>query len=324
MSAPMEKPESIRIDPARLDWPAGAGFGLGLSHDVDRVAKRGQLPYYLGRAVLRGRPRWLLDELRSLAALVRGDDPYWNFDRIQELEERLGVRSTFFFLDETGRPRLTSWRSNVLYRGRYRVGDPAIARAIRELDAGGWEIGLHGSYRSYLDAGLLGAEKARLEEVLGHPVLGTRQHYLRLAVPETWRIQAALGLAYDSTLGFTDRAGWRWQMRRPFRPVDADSAGPALPLQIPMTAMDGTLLAFADPWARARELIGEAEESGGCLVLNWHQRVFNPWQARRPMELYERIVRECQDRGAWAGPLQAIHRLAAAAENRPGSRRQGV
>lgn len=310
MTAPSDRPAEIRIEPLELAWPDGARFGLGLSHDVDRVAKRGQFFYNLARAVARGRPGWVADEARSLASLVRGDDPYWNFDRIRRLEEQLGVRSTLFFLDETGRPRLTSWRSNVLYRGRYRVAEPAVARVIRELDNAGWEIGLHGSYRSYRDAGMLGAEKARLEDVVGHPVLGTRQHYLRLAVPETWRIQAGLGLEYDSSLGFTDRAGWRWGVRGPFRPVAGDGAGPTLPLQIPMTAMDGTLLAFADPWARARELIGEAEESGGCLVLNWHQRVFNPWEARRPMALYERIVRECQERGAWVGPLGAIHRLA--------------
>ncbi|MFQ5349978.1 MAG: hypothetical protein ACE5EG_06015, partial [Thermoanaerobaculia bacterium] len=179
-----------------LGWPGGARFALGLSHDVDRVAKRGQFPFNAGRAVLRGRPGWLADEARSLAALIRGDEPYWNFDRIQALEERLGVRSTFFFLDETGRASLTSWRSNVLFRGRYRVADPGVGRAIRELDAGGWEIGLHGSYNSHLDADLLGSEKARLEQVLGRRVVGTRQHYLRLAVPETWRIQAGLGLQY--------------------------------------------------------------------------------------------------------------------------------
>ena len=311
MAVATDRPETIGMRPVELDWPAGAGFALGLSHDVDRVAKRGQFPFYLGRAVLRGRPSWLADELRSLAALAKGDDPYWNFGRIQELEERLGVRSTFFFLDETGRPRLTSLRSNVLYRGRYRLSDPAITRVIRELDTGGWEIGLHGSYRSYLDADLLGAEKARLEEILGHPVVGVRQHYLRLEVPETWRVQAGLGLEYDSSLGFTDRAGWRWDARRPFRPVEADTGLPMPILQIPMTAMDGTLLAFADPWRRALELIAEAEQSGGALVLNWHQRVFNPWQAHRPMALYERIIRECQDRGAWVTHLGAIHRLAA-------------
>ncbi len=304
------RPDSIRIEPLDLSWPGGAGFALGLSHDVDRVAKRGQYPFNVARAVARVRPGWLADEGRSLVSLVRGDDPYWNFDRIQELEERLGVRSTFFFLDESGRPRWTSLRSNVLYRGRYRLADPAIQRAIRELDAGGWEIGLHGSYGSYLDADLLGAEKERLEEVVGRPVIGTRQHYLRLQVPETWRLQGALGLEYDSSLGFTDRAGWRWEERRPFRPVEADPGRPALPLQIPMTAMDGTLLASDDPWARALELIDEAEESSGCLVLNWHQRVFNPWEARRPMVLYERIIRECRDRGAWAGPLGEIHDLA--------------
>ena len=39
----------------------------------------------------------------------------------------------------------------------------------------------------------------------------------------------------------------------------------------------------------------------------------DPWEARRPMELYERIVRECQERGAWVGHLGGVYRLAAGA-----------
>lgn len=290
-------------------WPNGAPFALGLSHDVDRVAKRGQVPYYLGRAVYRGRLDWLRRELSALSALISGDDPYWNFDRIKKLEDDLGVRSTLFFLDETGRPSLTSLKSNVLYRGRYRVQAKRVAEAICDLDAGGWEIGLHGSYRSYLDEELLGAEKARLEAVVGHRIVGTRQHYLRLDVPETWRIHARLGLEYDSSLGFTDRVGWRWDARRPFRPVD-NVTGETLPLQIPMTAMDLTLMLAPDPWRRALELIDDAEANGGALVINWHQRVFNPWEPLGAMDVYERIIRECQQRGAWVTRLGDIHEWA--------------
>lgn len=263
-----DRPATIGMTSPRLDWPGGCRFALGLSHDVD---------------------------------------PSWRLRRIQELEERLGVRSTLFVL---ARPVPAGWGARVRRRGRYRLADPRVARAIRALDEGGWEIGLLGSASSRLDGALLAAEKAGLEDALGRAVVGARQRRLQLTVPGTWRIQARLGLGYDSSLGFTDRAGWRWDAYGPFHPVEEEGSGPPLPLEIPVTATDRSLAASADPWARALELIGEAEEGAGCLVVDWRRRRSEPWRAHRSLELYERIVRECRDRGAWVGPLAEIHRLA--------------
>jgi hypothetical protein len=42
------------------------------------------------------------------------------------------------------------------------------------------------------------------------------------------------------------------------------------------------------------------------LIINWHQRVFNPWEYREYKEMYVRIIEECQQRGAWIAPLGAI------------------
>ena len=107
-------------------WPEDRPFALGLSHDVDRTAKRGQFLYDFIRGVVRLNPQAIIAELRSLVSLLGGDDPYWNFERIMTLEESLGVRSTFFFLNESGKASIFNWRSNVLYRGRYKIDDPKI------------------------------------------------------------------------------------------------------------------------------------------------------------------------------------------------------
>ncbi len=222
------------------------------------------------------------------------------------LEESLGVRSTFFFMDERGQPTFKSPRSQILYRGRYTLREQRIQAAIRTLDQAGWEVGLHGSYRSFDNPALFQQEKATLESILGHAILGTRQHYLRLTIPETWQMHAAAHLLYDSTLGYATTIGWRWGQRLPFYPTDP-ATGETIPLlQMPMTIMDTPLLQQHDPWGAALALIKEAAEHGALLTLNWHQRVFNAWDMADFQTMYLRIVRECQARGAWIAPLGEI------------------
>jgi peptidoglycan/xylan/chitin deacetylase (PgdA/CDA1 family) len=289
-------------------WPDELPFVLGLSHDVDRVAKHWQFPYYMLQAIVHRRLDQLQRQIQSVGALARGDNPYWNFQRIMALEDDLAVRSTFFLLDEQGKASLTNPKSMVLFWGRYRLDDPRIQKAIRDLDAGGWEIGLHGSYHSYLDQAMLGREKEGLEAILGHTVAGIRQHYLRLEIPGTWRIHARLGFTYDSTLGYSDQVGFRWETCLPFYPIDPLSGKRIPVLQIPLAIMDGPLMRCRDPWSEALCLIDSVEAAGGVLTLNWHQRVFNTWEPEDCQGMYVRIIRECQRRGAWVAPLGGIAR----------------
>lgn len=287
-------------------WPDGHPFAVALSHDVDRVAKRWQFAYYLARAIARRQPRQLWRQIQSLGALLRGDDPYWNFERIMTLEDELGVRSTFFFLNERGAASLFRPRSLMLFGGRHSLHDVRIQQVIHELHSGGWEVALHGSYDSYRDPSLLRREKEQLEAILGEPVNGIRQHYLNLDIPDTWHRQASVGFVYDSTLGFSDQVEFRWGMPHPFYPKDP-LTGEEIPLlQIPLGIMDVPLMQMRDPWEAAWPLIDLVEEEQGVLTLNWHQRVFNPWGFQEHQEMYVRIVRECQKREAWVVPLGAI------------------
>lgn len=287
-------------------WPDGCSFALALSHDVDRVAKRWQFPYYFGRAILRRQLGQLWRHTCSLGALLRGDDPYWNFERIMSLEDKLGVRSTFFFLDEPGRASLLCPKSLVLFGGRYLLDNRRIQQVICELDAGGWEIGLHGSYFSYRNEMMLKREKERLETILAKPVKGVRQHYLNLDIPETWHIQARVGLVYDSSLCFLDRIGFRWNAPRPFYPKDPLTGDKIPILELQTAIMDSALVRIDDPWHEVESLIDRVEREQGVLTVNWHQRSFNPWEYQERLDMYTRIIQECQRRRAWIVPLREV------------------
>jgi peptidoglycan/xylan/chitin deacetylase (PgdA/CDA1 family) len=294
-------------------WPGGKPFAVALSHDVDRVAKRGQFAYYIPLSIARGRPEALRRHLASLQATLGGRDPFWSFPTLMELEESLGVRSTFFVLNETGKARLVSPRSWMLYTGRYKVRAPAIEEVLRQLHAGGWEIGLHGSYNSFEDEQLLRWEKEELEAATGVAVVGGRQHYLNLLVPETWEAHARIGLQYDSTLGYTRRIGLRWGTSRPFFPKHPRTGEEIPVLQIPMAIMDGPLMAMARPQGAVEALIEQVEQEHGVLTINFHSQYFNIYEHREWMDTYRELVVRCQARGAWVAPLRdiAAHWLAA-------------
>ena len=71
---------------------------------------------------------------------------------------------------------------------------------------------------------------------------GGRQHYLRFAVPETWRHYASAGLSYDATLAHADQPGFRCGTCYDFPVYDLEQRCP-LPLrERPLTVMELTLL----------------------------------------------------------------------------------
>jgi peptidoglycan/xylan/chitin deacetylase (PgdA/CDA1 family) len=286
---------------------------VALSHDVDRVAKGIQFAYYLPLTLARGQWRAFRRQAASLRATLAGHDPFWSFPTLMALEDELGVRSTFFVLNETGKPRPLSPRSWTLYLGRYRVRSPQIEGVLRELVAGGWEIGLHGSYRSFEDEALLRWEKEELETAAGVPVLGGRQHYLNLLIPETWEAHARIGLRYDSTLGYTRRIGLRWGTSRPFFPQHPRTGATIPVLQIPMAIMDGPLMAMPRPQAAVAAIIEQVEHERGVLTINFHSQYFNHYEHQSWLDAYRELVVRCQARGAWFAPMREIaaHWLAA-------------
>jgi len=279
--------------------PDGHEFALCLTHDVDR-------PYKTYQSLFYALERRDLSHLLDLAPARR---PYWTFDDLLAFEREQGVRSAFYFLDEqsllSDRPR-REWFTREgwqLYAGRYDLEDPPIRRLLGRLRRGGWEVGLHGSYEAVDDRARLRREKRRLEAVLGDPVVGGRQHYLRLKRPETWEHYRAIGLQYDTTLGGPDEYGFT-DGYQPLRPFDDDF------VVFPLTVMEGALpdpgVDFDRAWAALDSLLTEAAQNDAVMTVLWHPRHFSrdhPGYGR----LYRRLVTSALDRGAWVGPPGTLY-----------------
>jgi len=101
-----------------------------------------------------------------------------------EIEERVGVRSTFFF---------RSWYDDGSSVWLYED-------VIRDLVKGGWEIGLHVNDASSVES--VSREKKVLEEVSNVKITGCRVHYLRISINKLHVLRDS-GFLYDSSIVFS-------------------------------------------------------------------------------------------------------------------------
>ncbi|MEO0124620.1 MAG: polysaccharide deacetylase family protein [candidate division WOR-3 bacterium] len=275
-------------------WPDDYKFALGLSHDVDETKKTYQ---YLTHFLKTLRPYHIL-------SFFSKKEPYWNFENIMDLEEKYKVRSTFFFLNE--KKRLDLKRPSEIFStiGRANFLEEKIIEVINLLHNNNWEIGLHGSYDSYKDKELMKKEKKLLEEIIGNPVIGVRQHYLNLKIPKTWMIQKELGFHYDASYGSNNDIGFPDNKYFPVRPFNDDF------VVVPLTLMDYVLFSkiktFDDQLNECRKLIECIREKGGVMVILWHLRVFNEDEFPKAMRVYEEIIKIALDQGGWVTSLDKI------------------
>lgn len=272
-------------------WPGGEPFALCLTHDVDRIHK---YAYHYFFYCLSWGMRGLARQFRTLRERWKGREPYWNFERIISLEERLGVRSTFLFLNESARGL------RPIYWGRYPIQHTEIKRIIRDLDAGGWEIGLHGSLNSSSNIDLLSNEKRILEDIVGKKVRSTRQHCLKILTGKTFELQEKIGLEVDSTIGYSNRL---WNPEDGVFPYFPQGSGV---LELPISVMDTVELEKAETRTEIWSLFDSICNAGGLMVLDWHQCKFNPEENPHHVELYESLLQEALSRGAWVATMGEV------------------
>ena len=281
-------------------WPDNKKFAVCLTHDVDEIRKTYQyLTHFMKHLLKREFSRAWYHFKSFFTDKIFRRNPYWTFDEIVKVEGELGVRSTFFFLKEKAKVdvfRPSTWHH---YARRYDFKDPKVANIIRQLALNGWEVGLHGSYFSYLSVDRLKEEKKDLEDVLGNKIYGIRQHHLNLKVPDTWIYQEMAGFEYDTSLGFKGGEGIGFKLGTcfPFYPY---ANGRILSLlEIPLTIMDICVTPCERDWKMCTKIISEVEKYEGVLTLLWHHTVFNDKEYPGWAEMYKKLIEFCKKKDAW-------------------------
>ena len=192
--------------------------------------------------------------------------PFLSPDALAKLEACHGASASYYFLVENSHRR----------DGNYNIRNDNTLTLLRELQSMGMEVGVHGSYKSLDEAYGLAVQYQTLAE-LGFKAHGGRQHWLRLTVERLIdSVQRAHAL-YDTSLGWTDRVGFRAGASFAFPPYDFSKERAATFLELPLVIADSALAAMGDI-TRAREIAEQVLERsrrgcGGVSVL-WHPACF--------------------------------------------------
>lgn len=155
------------------------------------------------------------------------------------------------------------------------VEHPRYARYLSALRRD-FEIGLHPSYRTSDETGRMGREQGRLAAAIGGPVHLTRQHFLRTALPGSFREAIALGMREEHSMGCHDALGFRAGTCTPHHWYDLEREQATALLIHPFAVMDNTLreklrLSPEQAVQDTSAVIAAARRVHGAFTGLWHE-----------------------------------------------------
>ncbi|MDG2425390.1 MAG: polysaccharide deacetylase family protein [Flavobacteriales bacterium] len=231
---------------------------------------------------------WANFKARARTLMGQQADPFDTYDRFSEIHRRYGAEVVWFFLlaDYGMNDKGVTHRSPNLQR---------LIRGLADHDA----IGLHPGYQSHASIEKLDTEMERLRKISRRDVVRTRQHFLLLHFPDSYRRLVERGVLHDHTMGHAKIAGFRSGMSRSYRHFDLEKSC-ITPLRIhPFVAMDATLnhymgLSPDGAVAEVERLRDEVAATGGTLRILWHnESVADLWGWKGWTEVYEELIRRC-------------------------------
>lgn len=251
-------------------WPSGQAKAVCFTHGVDALHKWNMAEFVSSiikdfGLVLSSPAGWVRSCWSKVRFLFTNDEPYWNFDLIQQIcRNHYPVTATWFFSSSHGKKLDVD----------YKLNNNEVSTIIRQLLSDKQEIALLASFLAAETEGTLTLEAEKLAEHTSQKV-GCRLNYQRLLPGKTYENLAKSEPVYDNSFGYVDTNGYKAGIALPFKPWD-NQRKRALPfIEIPLVFSDDRLFtAPSHPVSRAEaqyqvdELTGDLEKAGGMMLYN--------------------------------------------------------
>lgn len=192
-------------------------------------------------------------------------DPYDAFEWMQAQHERHGLEPVYFILAAL---QVSAFDKNIS------PDHPAMQRLIRQLQQSG-TIGIHPSYFTKDDPEQLRREKIACEKITGGTITDSRQHFIRLFFPATYRQLIAAGIQEDYSMGYSTALGFRAGTSHSFYWYDLEQET-ATGLHVhPFCFMDTTAhfdlgLNVDTAFEQLKEMRTRLVATGGSLITVFH------------------------------------------------------
>jgi hypothetical protein len=199
------------------------------------------------------------------------NDPYDTYHFLDEIFKGNEDKVLFFFLlgDYKRYDKNISWNNK------------SLQKLIRKT-AEKYTVGIHPSYSSSKKRGKnkLITEMDRLKKITGSEVQKSRQHFLRLKFPRTYRRLIKAGIMEDYTMGYASKSGFRAGICTPYFFYDLKREAVTSLKIIPFQIMDVTLRHYLnlkpeEAITEIEDLMQEVKTVGGTFSAIWHNETLN-------------------------------------------------
>ncbi len=226
----------------------------------------------------------ILERLMVLAGLQ--NDPFDTYGLLLQLQKKYDLKPLYFIL-------LGDYSD-------YDKNIPANSRNFQTLikslaDYG--EVGIHPSFYTLENPEKLKVEIDRLSRIVNREITKSRQHFLRLSFPSSYRNLINLDITDDYTMGYASSPGFRAGICDPYYFYDLDLETETNLRIHPFQVMEGTLKDYLQKDTDQsleiiKMLIDEVRSVNGTFISLWHnESLSNAKRWRGWNEVYAEMVK---------------------------------
>jgi len=266
-------------------------FSNVITYDVDIAYS------YLDKGVLRN----LGGTVRSIRAgdwnsvvrrwkvlLGKKNDPFDCFEWLDALHLYCRLKPYYFFLVSAK-------------NSKYDKNVPTSSKRLRELIeyyAGTYNVGIHPSWQSGDQPGLMKEELEWLEVVAGKKIVASRQHYIRMTLPGTYRQLIANHVNKDFSMGYGSINGFRASVCSGFAWYDLEREEETSLIIHPFCYMDANAyfeekLTPQQAYGELIKFYNEVKKVNGMLITIWHNHLLGAAPGMEAWaEMFELFMRD--------------------------------
>jgi len=231
---------------------------------------------------------WNMEEFKQRTNVIIGKekDPFDTFDFLFDIHKKYNLEPLFFIL-------FAAYGTNDKNTPTYNLSFRNLVAYIADNAS----VGIHPSYTSNTISGKLKKEIQNLTTVIHSEITKSRQHFLILHMPITYRNLINLNITDDYSMGYAAEIGFRASTSRSFLFYDLEMEYTTSLRIHPFTAMEGTLrdyqsLGVEESYTALCNIIDEVKAVGGTYISLWHNESVSDkkrWVGWR--DLYELMIK---------------------------------
>lgn len=250
---------------------------------------------FLNKSFARGFASTVKSALRLDASVIsdrvkvlmgKEKDPYDTYDYIEKIHALYNLRPVIFFL-----------------LGKYGKYDKNISpdnknlRLLVQRMCSAYPVGIHPSFQSNKSEDILRRETETLASITGEPVTRSRQHFLKLSFPDTYRNLIKSGIREDYTMGYAQLPGFRAGICTPYPFYDLPEEKETNLMVYPFQVMETTFRDYLvhSPLETIEEIkliIDKIRKVNGTFISLWHnESLGNKWRWKGWGTVYENMIR---------------------------------